>query len=768
MKKQHIFLFAFLFFSLTLLGQKAKLTGFVYDKETGEPVIYTNVYFKGTSIGATTDLNGYYAITNIPPGNYTLTIKHLNYDSLSKKIKLTQGQILNRNLFLTSKNIQLEEVRISSRALTLKKESNVSVIEVDPKNINSIPSIGGQPDMAQYMKILPGVTSTGDQGGQLYIRGGAPVENKIIMDGMIIYNPFHSIGLFSVFDTDIIQATKIYTGGFNAEYGGRISSVTDVKTRSGNKKRVSGNLNIGSLSSKLLIEGPFTKKKKTYTNPTFIFSLKEGYADRSCDIFYPYINEKEGLPFNFRDIYSKVSLNGNSGNKVDFFGYSFNDEVNYQRAHFDWDSYGFGTNLIYVPFNSATLVSIHLAFSNYEITQHNEIRNPSTSLINGFNTGFNFTNFIKKNEVKYGIELITKKTDFRYSSSVNTNIQQLNNASEIGAFVKGKILTGRLILEPGFRIHYYASLPLKSFSPEPRLSTKFLVSETIRLKLAAGLYTQDLMSSTSNVEAVNYFNGFLSGSDNMPGSYNGERLDNYQQRAGHLIIGSEIDITKNTILNIEAYYKQYFQLSNPNMEKQYPNTEAFTDKPEYLRTDFIVEEGYAKGLETSIKYYGKQFNTWLIYSLGVTERKNERFTYIPSFDRRHNINLLNSLYFGKNNTWEFNTRWNFGSGLPFTKIIGLYPVANYEDAITSDPNSFFVNNKAVKFDDYNEGRLPYYHRLDLSVMRKIRLSRNSRLQINAGITNAYDRKNIFYFSFRNGEQINQLPFMVNFGLNYYF
>lgn len=768
MRKQYIIFFIFLFFSLTLIGQKAKLTGFVYDKESGDPVIYTNVYFKGTNIGATTDLNGYYAITNIPADTYTLTIKHLNYDNVSKKIILNQGQTLNKNLFLTSKNIQLEEVRISSRAQTLKKESNVSVIEVDAKSISSIPSIGGQPDIAQYMKILPGVTSTGDQGGQIYIRGGAPVENKIIMDGMIIYNPFHSIGLFSVFDTDIIQSTKIYTGGFNAQYGGRISSVTDVKTRSGNKKRISGNLNIGSLSSKLLIEGPFTKKKKTHTNPTFIFSLKEGYADRSCETFYPYIDDKEGLPFSFRDVYSKISLNGISGNKIDFFGYSFNDEVKYDAAHFNWDSYGFGTNLIYVPFNSATLINIHLAFSNYEITQHNKIQKPNKSLVNGFNTGLNITNFIGKNEIKYGFELIGKKTDFTYASSINSSIQQLNNASEIGAFVKGKILTGRLILEPGFRIHHYASLPLQSFSPEPRLSTKFLISETIRLKLATGLYTQDLMSSASNVEAVNYFNGFLSGSDNMPDYYNDDRLKTYQQKAGHFIVGAEVDITKIIILNIEAYYKQYYQLSVPNMEKQYPNIESYANKPEYLRTDFIIEDGYAKGLETSLKYYGKHFNTWLIYTLGVTERKNERFTYIPSFDRRHNINLLNSLYFGKNNSWEFNTRWNLGSGLPFTKIIGLYPVANYEGAVTSDPNSFYVNNKDVKFDDYNKGRLPYYHRLDLSVKRKIRLSKNSRLELNTGVTNLYDRKNIFYFSFRNGEQINQLPFMVNFGLNYHF
>ncbi len=768
MKKQCILLLLFLFTTLILIGQKVKLTGFVYDKETGKPVIYTNVYFKGTSIGSTTNLDGYYAISNIPQGTYTLTIKHLNYDSLVEKITFSKGKTIRKNLFLTPKSIQLNEVRISSRSQALKKRSNVSVLEVDAKNIGSIPSIGGQPDIAQYMKVLPGVTSTGDQGGQIYIRGGAPVENKIIMDGMIIYNPFHSIGLYSVFDTDIIQSTKVYTGGFNANYGGRISSILDIKTRSGNKKRFSGNINLGSLSSKVLLEGPIAKNKNTHTNPTFILSVKEGYADKSYKIFYPYINEKEGLPFSFHDIYSKISINGESGNKVDFFGFSYKDQVNYEVAKFDWDSYGGGTNLVYVPYNSSTLINIHLAFTSYEVRDHNYLTPPNKSLINGFNTGLAVTNIFNDNELKYGFELIGKKTDFTYYSSLYTKLQQVNNASEFASYIKAKFLTGRFIFEPGFRVHYYASLPLKRFSPEPRLSAKILISENLRLKAASGLYSQDLMSSTSNVVAVDYFNGFVSGSDDMPDFYNDKRLDSYQQRSGHLILGTEIDISRNAMLNIEAYYKKYYQLSSPNLEKTYPNTQAYTDKPEYLRTDFVIGEGYAKGLETSFKYFGKHFNTWLVYSLGNTERKNERFTYIPSFDRRHNINVLNSLYFGKNNAWEFNTRWNLGSGLPFTKIIGLYPVANYKGAVTSDLSSFYVNKKGVKFDDYNEGRLPYYHRFDLNLMRKIKLSRHSKIEANIGVTNLYDRNNIFYFSFKDGKQINQLPFMVNFGLNYHF
>ena len=131
--------------------------------------------------------------------------------------------------------------------------------KITPKDLEMIPTIGGEADLAQYLQIVPGVVFTGDQGGQLYIRGGSPVQNKVLLDGMIVYSPFHSIGLFSVFDTDIIRNTDVYTGGFNAEYGGRISSIMDIKTRDGNKKTFEGKLSANTFGSKLLMEDILTR-----------------------------------------------------------------------------------------------------------------------------------------------------------------------------------------------------------------------------------------------------------------------------------------------------------------------------------------------------------------------------------------------------------------------------------------------------------------------------------------------------------------------------
>ena len=171
------------------------------------------------------------------------------------------------------------------------------------------------------MQIIPGVVFTGDQGGQLYIRGGSPIQNKVLMDGMTIYSPFHSIGLFSVFDTDIIRNTDVYTGGFSAEYGGRVSSIMDIKTIDGNKKEFAGKISANTFGSKLYVEGPLGKKNRS----SFVLSGKTSYLDKSSDILYKYpvlYFDEKGLPYSYTDLYSKISLHGKNGSKLNVFGFN--------------------------------------------------------------------------------------------------------------------------------------------------------------------------------------------------------------------------------------------------------------------------------------------------------------------------------------------------------------------------------------------------------------------------------------------------------------
>ncbi len=237
--KKGLFTLLFLITALVTIAQKTgTVRGFVYDTKTEEPIIFTNVFLKGTTYGASTDVNGYFLISKIPVGDYELATTFIGYDTASTAVSIKGGDVITQKLYISESAVNLSIFDVSAEKQEAQTEVKMSVVKITPKEIKSLPSIGGEADIAQYLQVLPGVVFTGDQGGQLYIRGGSPIQNKVLLDGMIIYNPFHSIGLFSVFDTDIMRNADIYTGGFNAEYGGRISSIMDITTRDGNKKEL--------------------------------------------------------------------------------------------------------------------------------------------------------------------------------------------------------------------------------------------------------------------------------------------------------------------------------------------------------------------------------------------------------------------------------------------------------------------------------------------------------------------------------------------------
>ena len=303
-------------------------------------------------------------ITKIPTGKYTLLISYLGFDTLRMEITVKANEIIDKKLYLEKGTYTLKQVQVTADREEARSETRTSVVKISPKQIKQIPAICGQPDLAQYLQVLPGVVFTGDQGGQLYIRGGSPIQNKVILDGMIVYNPFHSIGLFSVFETDILRSADVYTGGFGAEYGGRISSEMDITTRDGNKTRFSGKAGASTFGANLLIEGPISKQRDTGKgSSSFIFTAKNSYLEQTSKSIYNYIEEK-GLPFNFTDLYGKISLVGGNGSKVNFFGFSFNDKVNNYKALSDyhWESFGGGSNFLIIPGKSPVLIEGHLAY----------------------------------------------------------------------------------------------------------------------------------------------------------------------------------------------------------------------------------------------------------------------------------------------------------------------------------------------------------------------------------------------------------------------
>lgn len=754
MKRMIFFVFLCLI-TLVSFAQNGSIRGFVYEEGSGEPVIFTNVYLKGTTHGASTDVNGYFSITQVPPGNYILTITYLGFDTISEAITLKPNELITKKIFLKKSSVHLKIVNIYGTSGEDSTQTKISVTKITPKDITNLPSFGS-PDLAQYLQVLPGVIFTGDQGGQLYIRGGAPIQNKVLLDGMVVYNPFHSIGLFSVFETEIIRNADVYTGGFGAEYGGRISSVIDITTKDGNKKSYHGLFGASPFGTRAVFEGPIIKQKENYGSSSFIIAAKNSYLSKSSKLFYNYI-DTAGLPFDFRDIYGKVSFNSNNGSKINFFGFNFTDNVYYRKvATFDWKANGGGTNFVIIPGATPTLIEGVLAYSDYKITLTDPSGLPKASNIAGFNIGLNFTYFVGKNDIKYGLEMLGFNTNFELYNNASKLIQQRENTTEIAAYVKYKATISKLLFEPSMRFHYYSSL--SELSPEPRVALKYNVSKNFRIKTAAGFYTQNLISASSDRDVVNLFYGFLSGPDNLQDEFDGKKVKSRLQKAQHLILGFEFNPIKRMTTNLEFYYKNFSQLTNLNRNKVYDDIGEYASKPDYLKKDFIIETGDAEGIDLSLKYEMEYFYLWTAYSYGFINRYDGIMEYAPHYDRRHNVNIVGVIRFDDQKKMELSARWNFGSGFPFTQNAGFYPFLTFDDGMETDVATS-TEELGILYDDYNAGRLPTYHRLDISLKRKFYLSETTILEANIGATNVYNRKNIFYFDRITNDRVDQLPIM---------
>ncbi|HRH66217.1 MAG TPA: TonB-dependent receptor [Bacteroidia bacterium] len=763
MLRSLLFTLTGLFFTCIVFAQNAEIRGFVYEAETTEPSIYTSVYLKGTTYGAQTNLDGFFSISKVPPGNYTLMITSVGFDSIVMPLTLKSGDLLTKKIYLKKSAIQMRELNVSAESEEKKTDVRVSVNKITPKEIRQIPTVGGEPDLAQYLQVLPGVIFSGDQGGQLYIRGGTPIQNKVLMDGMIIYNPFHSIGLYSVFDADVIRGADVYTGGFNAEYGDRISSIMDITTRDGNKKRIAGKVSANTFTAKALIEGPLKKEKENQEgSSSFLVTVKNSYLDKTSKSLYSNL-DSAGLPYSFTDIYGKLSFNSSSGSKVNLFGFRFADDVKYNEAtNLHWNSAGFGTNFLLVPSGASVLIDGNFAYSGYAIRLKEPDGRDRFSEIKGFNTSLNFSYFLGKDEMRYGIEMLGFKTDYEFYNAYGSGNAQTENTTELAAFLKYKKIAGKFVIEPGIRLNYYSSL--SETSVEPRLGLKFNLTDKIRLKAAGGFYSQNLLSASSDRDVVNLFYGFLSGSDDLQDEFNGKSVTSKLQKAKHAIAGIEIDLPLHLTLNIEGYFKDFNQLENINRDKIYEDDAQHSEKPDYLKQDYIIENGTARGIDFLLKYDYRKLYVWAVYSLGYVKRFDGIRTYEPSFDRRHNVNLVTSFKFGKKDSWQANARWNFGSPFPFTQTQGFYEQISFPQGAGTD-----ISNQngqlGIYYGELNKGRLSYFHRLDLSLQRSFHLSKNSTLEVVAGVTNVYDRDNIFYVNRVTNSRVYQLPFLPSFGMN---
>ena len=760
------------------VGAQCTVKGVLRDDDNGEPIPFANVVLEGTRHACQTDLNGFFLINRVPSGTYVLRVRYVGYADYTDTITLAQGQSLSHNIALRPASQTLEAVIITdTKAEERRMQTQVSVEKVTATQIQQMPSIGGQADIAQYMQVLPGISSTGDQGGQLYIRGGSMIQNLTLLDGMVVYNPFHSIGLYSIFETDVIRNADIYTGGFGAEYGGRLSSVMDITTRDGNRRHHTGKVGFSTFGANLILEGPLKRERKgSRTSITYLLTAKNSYLSHTSKALYSYIDG--GLPFDFLDLYGKVTLAASSGSKASVFGFRFDDRVSgyHALADYHWQNYGAGVNFMAVTGASAVLDGT-IAYSDYYITLDDGSGDDKYSRIGGFNASMQLTNFFGQNKLIFGISFEGYNTDYKYTNDFGLRAGQDEPSTNLSIFGAYKINAGRLLVDPGLRVAYYASIG--EASPEPRLALKYNATDRLRFKLATGAYSQIFLDARSDNDIVNLFTGFLTGSSSLrtPTTFLGDEVETCVQKAQHLVIGAEYDLTEHITLNIEAYYKNFSQLLNSNHGKIYDEYDSVYqqggsfEKPQFMLKDYIIEKGHAMGVDLSATVDIERLYLWATYSLGYVERTDEgvdgAVSYNPHYDRRHTVNLLATYALGDQRQWELSGRWTFGSGFPFTQTQGVYEQILFGDGITTDYTR--ENGEyAIHYADLYQGRMPSYHRLDLGAKRKFSIGKRSTLELNLSVTNVYSRQNIFYFDRTTKQRVNQLPILACFGANFTF
>ena len=773
-----------LFLALTLssmaFSQNHTIRGFIYD-ETGQPMGFEKVrMLKSDSSlveGAVTKENGFYQFAKVNKGDYIIKVHNAEFKVAYQNVSVTSADGISDaefNLEKRSDVLEIGDVIVRGEDKRKRNEIMMSEIRLDKKGLERIPGMGAENDVIGAFSVTPGVTTTGDQGGQLYVRGGTPIQNKILLDGMTIYSPFHSIGFFSVFETELIQSASIHTGGFDAEYGGRISSVMDITYRDGNRKNFGGKVSASPFLAKAVLEGPIGKKKEDDSPRagSYIFSAKHSLLDYTSKGLYPRINDGNGMPFNFTDVYGKMTFKGDGGSKFSAFGFHNRDSVNYVIADLDWQSSGGGINFLLVPTSSPILVRGHVNGSNYK-TSFTEIGiEPRTSSIGGFDLGFDFTYFLKsEGEFNYGINLSGFKVNYATTNEAGRAIEDENYSTEIGAYFNYRLVTTRWVVQPSIRFQTYASLG--TISPEPRLGLKFNATDKIRLKVSGGRYSQNFTSASSDKDVVNLFNGLLAAPTNVQETFvtqfqNEKNPKNGLQYAWHAIGGVEVDVTKKISVNVEGYYKYFSQLSNINQNKIYEDIAEFANIDDIFKKDFILENGESFGVDLLVKYSAPRLFLWGVYSYGISTRWDGFQTYYPVFDRRHNINLVGTYLFGKKKDLELSVRWNLGSGLPFTPTAGFYQEENFSGGVTTDITETNPNYVATFLGEFNSERLPFYHRLDITVKKRFILKNQDIIEATASVINAYDRRNIFYVNRITGDQIDQFPILPSFGLSYKF
>lgn len=732
-KKIFIFIYAILLAQTVLLAQEfGTFRGLVTDSTSSEALAYGNVFIKELGIGTSTDARGYFLIPSIPANeNFTVIVSYVGYKTNTFNIKLVKNKVTHYDIRMVPAGVELSTIEKIGERVIEKNETNISLQRIVARDIESLPQ-GVETDIFRSLQYLPGVQSTGDVSARFYVRGGASNQNLILIDGITIYNPFHALGLFSVIDPDIINNIEFHKGGFPADFGGRLSSVIKILTKDGNKNRFGAKASASYLSGKFLLEGPIP-------NGSFIMSGRKSY---STEILKKFLNE-QNVPADFYDFAFKANYSNNDfvqGGKFTINGFFSGDKIantDPRIEDFKWSNNAFGFKWFQVG-DSPLFYELGISVSNFngEVVPKLSSAKKSSNKIEDATLQMDFTYmFDNRDEIGVGFHIKHIKSDLYIENALGIPTNLGTSAANITLYTKYKFLQLDFLgVDIGTRINITTlSANKQTTVVEPRVSFTLRPFGEIALKGAWGIYQQDLTTLTDEDEVINLYEPWVILPENI-----------VPAKGEHFILGLEVLPLDVLTLSIEGYYKFIKNLPWLNDKK-------------ILRSDpdFLTGNGESYGAEFMGRINTSFFNFTASYTRAYAYKELDDKRFYPRYDIRNTVNLILDVNLGAG--WSAGAVWTYNSGLPFTKITGYYD-KYYMDNIFATWDEYDPRRPFTLLGIQNLGRLPDYHRLDLTLTKKFKIDFLS-FEIDASIINVYDRKNIFYFKRDTGERVNMLPFM---------
>ena len=719
------FYIALLFTFIQLNAQSGIISGFISDSSSAEALIGANVILQESGQGMATDLNGYYIIQDITPGDYVLMVSYVGFKLKKEKLKISDGQSIKLDISLSEDVVELTQIEVTAEQIKRKSNIQPSKINLSPRMMKAAPALA-EPDLFRTIQALPGVLTTSEFSTGLVIRGGNTDQNLILLDGVTVYNPSHLGGIFSNFIVDGVKEAELIKGAYNAEYGGRLSAVLNIISREGNQKKFEGKANLSLLSAQATIEGPFYKG-------AWVFSGRRTYFDK---IFQ---NVPTIPPYYFYDIQSHIYTDLTSKDRLSLSFYNGVDDLLF-------DTFGltgrWGNRTVSAQYRRVFseklignfLYANSLFFTEFGLGGSNGL--VSDNQIDDATVAANFSWFkSSESTLKFGAQM--KTLGFLYTNSFNDSLQfEINTKpKEFATYAKLKYSASeKLILEPGLRINLY-DVYSDSIFPDLRFGMKYLLNDNRYLNFSVGNYHQFIATFQDD--------------------YNPNILDQWiavdnsvsPAKSSQIVLGYEEYIKDLYKIQVEGYYKDIKNLFT------FEDTRATTDEAisDSVLSDIVTpSDGYAYGLELFAQKMSGRLSGWLAYTFSVSRKSmNSIFyekeeEYYNSWDRTHSFSALGNYIF--NNKWDMNWKLSLQSGQAYTPIIGYY-----NQILPEGPDEVYRTIPGTR----NSARYSPYSRLDLGIVYHTKLF-GSKMDIYVQVINVLNRKNIFRKSYNVGSTYNGL------------